>query len=345
MAVVAIGGTHADNSSQTALNQVLLVRMEPRRRTVAWGIDIVRYGIGILNLSVVASRSGCRDASVKRRLKHLAIEAASPYARFAERQTDDIGTMRKGKLHTFNQLCIRAFAFGTQHLEGHNLSSWSHTGLCARIALTRHNAGGVRAVSVVIHRVVILIIDVVAMMRELAAAIPHAVDDVDMVVVDARVDKGHHNAVTRIARSIVVPHGRRVHLFDMPCQFFGCHRARPLPLGNHGPFLVQDNPCHIATLGQLTDDLGIGLAAKAIERPERLHLGNETLILIAVEEIQHLALRVLAKSLSVADDESTALGFGHHLGRVLHTHLVVLLGHAHQDGIKLFVGIGLDSVL
>ena len=51
------------------------------------------------------------------------------------------------------------------------------------------------AVLKVIHRVVVVVEDIVAMMRELRATVPKVVGKVEMVVVDTRVDDGHHHAL------------------------------------------------------------------------------------------------------------------------------------------------------
>ena len=121
------------------------------------------------------------------------------------------------------------------------------------------------AVTLVVHGVKVLIENVIAVVRKLAAAVPHAVGNVDMVVVDARVDEADDDAVARVAHAVVVPNRRRVDFVDMPGIGSCVSRATHLILRNHLTHLVGDNHGNVLALSKLCDDLAASRAAEAVE--------------------------------------------------------------------------------
>ena len=56
------------------------------------------------------------------------------------------------------------------------------------------------SVSHVIHRVVVVVVNIIAMMRKLVATVPKMVGQVDMLVIDTRVDDSYHDALSTIAQ-------------------------------------------------------------------------------------------------------------------------------------------------
>ena len=177
-------------------------------------------------------------------------------------------TVFQGKLNTLDEVGGFTLTVFTQNLDGHDFGTWGDTCLSACRALPRQDACGMGAVTIVVHRVVVLIIDVIAVVRELAAAVPHAVGNVDMVVVDTCVDVADDDAVARIARATVVPNRRRVDFVDMPSVVPCVDGTSHLVVRDHLTHLVRDNHGNILALSELCDDFGTGRAAEAVERPE-----------------------------------------------------------------------------
>ena len=181
----------------------------------------------------------------------VAVVIAGAGADVAEREVEDVCTVFQGKLDTLYEVGGFALTVFTQNLDGHDFGSRCYARLGACRALSRQDASGMGAVTVVVHGVVVLIEDVVAVVREGAAAVPHAVGDVNVVVVDARVDVADDDAVARIARAVVAPHRRRVDLVDMPGVGFCGARTSFFVVRNHGAHLVGDNHGNIFALSQL----------------------------------------------------------------------------------------------
>ena len=204
MLVIGVGGTHAEDRGQAAFN--LLVGVEPRRRAIAWGTDVERNRISVLRLAFIAAGYGSRHTSTKAGGEDIAVVVAGAGSNITERETKNVGTMFQGKFNTLDKMCRFAITLCTQNLDSHDFGTWSDTCLRASIALTRDDSGGMRAMTLVVHGVVVLVENVIAVVRELAASVPHAVGDVDMVVVDASVDESDDDAVACIASAVIVPH-------------------------------------------------------------------------------------------------------------------------------------------
>ena len=57
-----------------------------------------------------------------------------------------------------------------------------------------------RPVPHVIHRVVVVVVNIVAMMRKLVATVPKMVGQIDVLVVYTRIDDGYHDTLSTIAQ-------------------------------------------------------------------------------------------------------------------------------------------------
>lgn len=330
MFVVGVGGTHANDGGQSAINEVSLVGMEPCRRAVARGTDVEGDGVGVLRLAFVAASHGSRHARIQTGGENVAVVVAGTGSDIAERDAEEVGTVFQSKLNALDEVGGFAFSIFAQNLDGHDFGSRGDTRLGASRALTRQNASGVCAVTLVVHGVKVLIENIIAVVGELAAAVPHAVGNVDVVVVDARVDEADDDAVARVARAAVVPNRRRVDFVHMP-GVVSCGRANLLVLGNHRAHFVRDNHGNILTLGKLCNDFGIGRATEAVERPEGFQVADQVVIFVTFKKIKHLGLRGLTKCFSFGDDEIAALLFGHQRGFLRKLCTVVAVGHHNDD--------------
>ena len=66
--------------------------------------------------------------------------------------------------------------------------------------------------AMVVNGVVVSVVDVIAVVGKFRTAVPKVVGKVEVVVVDAGVDDGHHHALSRVAQ---VPYLVGIHLGDI----------------------------------------------------------------------------------------------------------------------------------
>ena len=242
--------------------------------------------------------------------------------------------MLQGKLNTLDEVGGFTLTVFSQNLDGHDFGSRGDARLGTCHALSCQDASGVCAVTIVVHRIVVLIENVIAVVRELAAAVPHAVGNIDMVVVDTRVDVADDDTVARIARAVVVPNRRRIDFVDMP-SIVSCGRANFLVLRNHRAHLVGDNHGDIFALSELCDDVFAGRAAEAVERPEGFQVADQVFALVTIKKIKHLGLRGLTKGFPLGDDKVAALLLGHQGGFLRQVTVIVAFVHHHDDMLEI----------
>ena len=89
---------------------------------------------------------------------------------------------------------------GIQALDAHQSGIGSHACLRARRTVAADRTRAVRAVTVVVHGVVVVVLHVVTVMRELGTTVPEMIGQVEVVVVNTRINHGHHNPFARIAQ-------------------------------------------------------------------------------------------------------------------------------------------------
>ena len=248
MRVVVVGGADADHRSATSGEG--LVGVEPRWRAVARRLDVVGDGLGVLGLAVIASRYSRDHTCVEDSFVQLAVNAVTSNAWVAKRATQDVGAVLQGKLDTTDKLGVATLSLGTHHLDGHDFGTRGDTRLGASRALTCHDASAVASMAVVVHGVVVVVDDIVAVVRIFIATIPHAVGNVDVVVVHACVEDGDDHVLASEACAFIIPNRRRVDFVDVPSDVFGRDGMWLLCFGDHQAHLVGTDPSHILALGK-----------------------------------------------------------------------------------------------
>ena len=236
--------------------------------------------------------------------------------------------MLHSELDSFHYITVISTAFVVQHLERHNLCSSSHTCLSAVGAVSSHCSGTMRTMSLVINRVVVFVHEIIAVMREFAAAVPHVVGDVGVVVVHPGVDYSHHHASASVAcRSIISPDIVGIHFRDIPSVAFHWQNRLIIIIFRYHPArLIQINECHIITLCQALDDVIGDFARKTVENPERLHISHDAL---------DICLPALGKLMHLFDDKVAGGLFVHKLRLFHHFRLIILLFHHHDYTVQL----------
>ena len=70
--------------------------------------------------------------------------------------------------------------------------------MCATRAIATQNTCTVRTMTIIVHGVVVMVVNVEAMVRKCVATIPKVVSHVHMTVIDTRIDERHHDTFTLI---------------------------------------------------------------------------------------------------------------------------------------------------
>ena len=218
-----------------------------------------------MRLALVTASHGSRHTCIKAGGKDIAVVVTGTGSHIAERKAEEVGTMFQSKLNAFDEVGGIALSIFAQNLDGHNLGTWGNARLSACRSLSRQNASSMGAMSMVVHGVVVMVENIIAVMRKFTAAIPHAVGNVDMIIVDTRIDETNYDAVARIACAIVVPNCRRVDHVNMPSIGFCGGGGDFLVLRNHLAHLIGDNHGNILAFSQLCDDFFAGQATEAVE--------------------------------------------------------------------------------
>ena len=103
------------------------------------------------------------------------------------------------------------------------------------------------SVAKVIHRVVVVVDHIAAVMRPVRTAVPHASGNVNVVIVNTGVDDGNNNAAAIVAcATIIVPDSWGVHLVDMPSVVLGIHGISLSKVGDHLSWLVTIDIVNVA---------------------------------------------------------------------------------------------------
>ena len=263
--------------------------MQPGRRTVAGALDVVGHRVGILCVADIAGCHRCHYAGFQHSDKEIAVKSGRSHLRIAQRQVDDVGTVLQSELNSGYQLLVAAVSCVIQYPDSHYFGAWSDACLRSGDPLSGNDAGHMGSMTVLIHGVVVVVDDIVAVVWEFGSAVPHAACNVHMVVVHARVDNGHDHTVAVVAcGSVVVPHGRGVHLVNMPGVVTGAHGFGFAKIGKHFSWFVLVDIGYVATGFQLPDGLVGGLAAEGIDTPERMDLLD--FVAEAGHKIQHFGL-------------------------------------------------------
>ena len=117
-----------------------------------------------------------------------------------ERKTEQIATMFNGPLYPCtlrSRCCITRNIRG--NLNTHQCDIRGYTCLLASATIAAYRTSTMRAVTVSIHGVIIIVINIPTMIGEFRAAVPEMADKVEVVIVDTGIDNCHHHALASIA--------------------------------------------------------------------------------------------------------------------------------------------------
>ena len=124
----------------------------------------------------------------------------------------------------------------------------------------------------IVHGVIVVIIDIIAMMRELGSTIPEVVRHIQVVVIDAGVDDGHHHAFTCITQG---PHIVGIHLGDIRRNFArGRGRSGHFPIGDPIALYIITNDLDVIASRKVIDGGFICREAHGIGHPEDTRRGD-----------------------------------------------------------------------
>ena len=269
MGIIGIRGAYANHSGAAAID--LLVGVTPRWGTVAGCLDIERYRVSVLLLARVACCHGCHHTCLQHGLADMTIRCVWACVRISKGTAQDVGAVCQGKFDAFEELFIAAITSLVHDFDGHDFGTWGDARLGAGIPLSGHDTGAMASVSVVVHGVVVVVDDIIAVVGVLGTAIPHAFLKIDMVVVHACVEDGHDDPVAGIACAFIVPYRRGVHLVHMPTRVLRSDFSGRFivwnPLAKHVVIHVSD----LVACLKLTDGLVGRLAGETVENPEGFH--------------------------------------------------------------------------
>ena len=163
-----------------------------------------------------------------------------------------------------------------------------------------------RAMTHIIYGVVVVVIHIVAVIRKVRATIPKVVGQVDVMVVDARVDDSHHNTFTRIAQ---FPNLVGMDLDDILRDFAGSHCGSGfLSIGNPVVFPSKTNDFDVVAIRQILNGRLGGIEIQGIGHPQDNRLCGHVVALHLGQRMTKVVLRSIGKRLQLVDNKLTTLG-------------------------------------
>ena len=154
----------------------------------------------------------------------------------------------------------------TQTLDTHQRGIRSHTCLRRARAIATHRACAMRAMTLVVHGVVIVVKYIVTMIWEIGSAFPKVVGQVDMVVVDTRVDDSDYNTFARIAQ---FPHLIGTYLGDILSDFArGRGRLRFFAIRNPVMLHGKTDDFNVVATSEVLDGRFCGIEIQGIRHPQ-----------------------------------------------------------------------------
>ena len=155
----------------------------------------------------------------------------------------------------------------------------------------------------IIHGVFGAHVKVIAMIRIQRGAIPQAIRQSHMRIVDTRIDDSHNDTVTGVIQ--VFPDLIRMDVRDTPLSDDGTVDFSFLPCKGHGlNFIIQINQRNISSLSKSVDDLGSSLATDTVKNPIRVNV-THTFTSI-VKELDKPFLAILRKITQLLDSQGSA---------------------------------------
>ena len=287
--VVVVDGT--DTHRAALLTRILVLhRIYIRRRAAAWHAHVVRDGELPLAVAFVTGSDGGHHTGIQGSLAGVAKQGALGDGGIghAQRHTKHVATMPDGPLDTRRNGIGTATALRVQAFDTHQRGIGSHARLRSTVAIAANRTRTVRAVAMVVHGVIVVVINVVAVVREFRSAVPQVLGKVDMVVVDTRVDDGHHDALSRVAQ---IPHLVGTNLGDVRRDFARVRSGTSL-------FAIRDpvtfdgiaNHVNVIALRKALDGSLVGLEAQGVGHPEDVRLGGHAVALHLGEGMTQVVL-------------------------------------------------------
>ena len=281
------------------------------RRAVARGVDVVRHGNHELHRTHIASANCSNDAcsqSVVAGLSHHQFLGGFGLGT-AQRHVEHISTMLNGELHRGDPRRLFANAVVSEGFQDHDGGIGSHAGLCPASTCSANDACHLGAVAVNIIRIVVVVIEIVAVVGVFATAIPKPTGQVLMVEAHTRIDDGDEHALAREAQ---VPYGRHVDLVqklgNVAVAVF--HSGFDLTVGNPLGFFAIGDGLDASLLLKAVDGRFGGLAADGIHEPERLDVGHHIVLLHLLKQAKQLGLRGFGLTFQRFNHEGATLLFG-----------------------------------
>ena len=122
-----------------------------------------------------------------------------------------------------------------------------------------------RAMAHIVYGVVVVVIHIVAVIRKVGSAVPKMVGQVDVIIVDTRVDDSHHNTLTCIAQ---FPYLVGMDLDDILRDFAGGHCGSGfLSIGNPVVFPSKTNDFDVVAIRQILNGRLGGIEIQGICHP------------------------------------------------------------------------------
>ena len=183
--IAVIDSTHGDDATQ--LSRVLqLIRIKVGRRTAGGNTDVIGDRAIELDMAFIACAYGSNNACIHDRDAATTQQLSIRDLRVdhAQRHADEVATMFNTPLHSPCDVDGSTKAFCVDALDTHQggLRSHASQGTCRAIA--QHSAGTMSAMTFIVHRVVIAIDNIVAMMRKGFTTIPKMIRHIKVTVVD-----------------------------------------------------------------------------------------------------------------------------------------------------------------
>ena len=206
----------------------------------------------------------------------------------------------------------------------------------ASSAIAQHRSCAMRSVALVVHGVVVVVVNIVAVIRELGAPVPEVVGHVEVVVVDTRIDNGHHNAFAREAH---LPHLGGTHLDDILRDFArGRCRLGLFAIRKPVAFNGIANHLDIITLRQILDSCLVGIQTQCVGHPKDGRLGRHAVALHLGKRMTQVVLRGSSELFQLVDDEFAAFGTRHKIiGAAVELRAVVVRLHDDDDADLLII--------
>ena len=216
------------------------------------------------------------------------LTVGNPGVDHAQRHADEVAAVLHAPFHAACDVGGTAKAFGINAFDAHQGGVGRHARQRACRAVAKHRTSAVRAVALVVHRVIVAIYDVVAVVRKFLASIPKVVGQIKMVIIDTRIDDGHDDTFARVTQ---FPDLVGVHLKDVGGGLPQCGgRCGGLRLRNQVFFMVKANQFNVIALRKVEDNGFRGGKVQRIGRPKGSRLRDQAFLLHLGQTLPQITL-------------------------------------------------------